>query len=46
MSMKPKKTKKEREKPADVAMSTTQTNRWVYLWSVTFNKDGQLSMQS
>jgi hypothetical protein len=46
MGKKPKKAKKEREKSADVAMSRTQTNRWVYLLSVTFNKDDQLSMQS
>ncbi len=36
----------QKKKSDDVAISETQTNRWVYLWSVTFNKDGQLSMQS
>jgi hypothetical protein len=44
MSKNPKK--KEKEKSDDVAKSETLANRWVYLWSVTFNEDGQLSMQS
>jgi hypothetical protein len=42
MHKKPNQTKKS----DDVAIPETHTNRWVYLWSVTFNKDGRLSMQS